>query len=188
MFKRLRAPSPALVISVIALFVALGGTTYAATNLPANSVGTAQLKYNAVTAAKIANGAVVASKINTASLAWHEIGAPGEPAFENGWTNSGLFAPTAGYYKDPFGVVHLKGMINSGNVNTAAFTLPVGYRPAHGIREATVQTGNVAGPIHNGNVAGPLFIDSNGRVAPVFADAPLIIQVWLDGVTFRVDE
>jgi hypothetical protein len=53
MMKRLRKPSPALVISMAALFVALGGTTYAATSLPKNSVGTAQLKAGAVTKKKI---------------------------------------------------------------------------------------------------------------------------------------
>jgi len=68
MKKRLRKPSPALVISLIALFVALGGTTYAATSLPKNSVGTKQLKNNAVTGTKIASGAVTASKINTNGL------------------------------------------------------------------------------------------------------------------------
>ncbi len=52
-------PSPALVISLIALFVALGGTSYAAINsLPKNSVGTKQIKNGAVTAAKI-NSAVL---------------------------------------------------------------------------------------------------------------------------------
>jgi hypothetical protein len=55
-------------ISLIALFVALGGTTYAASNLPANSVGTRQLKKNAVTSTKIKNGAVTATKINTNGL------------------------------------------------------------------------------------------------------------------------
>lgn len=65
---RLRAPSPALVISLIALFVALGGTTYAATSLPKNSVGTKQLRANAVTASKIKKGAVTAAKINTKGL------------------------------------------------------------------------------------------------------------------------
>jgi hypothetical protein len=51
--KRLR-PSPALVISLFALFVALGGTSYAAiTSLPKNSVGTPQLKNGAVAAAKL---------------------------------------------------------------------------------------------------------------------------------------
>jgi hypothetical protein len=50
---RLRAPSPAFVLSLLALFVALGGTTYAATSLPKNSVGTKQLKNGAVTKKKI---------------------------------------------------------------------------------------------------------------------------------------
>ena len=66
--RRLKAPSPALVISLIALFVALGGTTYAATSLPTNSVGTKQLKKSAVTATKIKKGAVTASKINAKGL------------------------------------------------------------------------------------------------------------------------
>jgi hypothetical protein len=53
MTMRFKAPSPALVISLIALFVALGGTTYAATSLPKNSVGTQQIKNGAVTKQKI---------------------------------------------------------------------------------------------------------------------------------------
>ena len=65
MKRRLRGPSPALVIALIALFVALGGTSFAAINaLPKNSVGTKQLKKNAVTGVKIKNGAVTAAKIN----------------------------------------------------------------------------------------------------------------------------
>lgn len=50
-------------IALLALFIALGGTTYAATALPANSVGAKQLKKNAVTAAKIKSGAVTNGKI-----------------------------------------------------------------------------------------------------------------------------
>lgn len=68
MKRRLRAPSPALVISLIALFVALGGTSYAAITLPKNSVGTKQLKKDAVTGVKIKKGAVTAAKINTKGL------------------------------------------------------------------------------------------------------------------------
>jgi hypothetical protein len=68
MKRRLRAPSPAFVLSLLALFVALGGTTYAAATLPKNSVGTKQLKKNAVTSVKIKKGAITASKINTAGL------------------------------------------------------------------------------------------------------------------------
>jgi hypothetical protein len=67
--RRLRMPSPSLVIAVVALFVALGGTSVAAISaLPKNSVGTKQLKSNAVTGAKIANGTVTASKIDPSGL------------------------------------------------------------------------------------------------------------------------
>jgi hypothetical protein len=48
-------PSPALVISLIALSVALGGTGYAAISLKRNSVGNKQLKKNAVTTEKVKN-------------------------------------------------------------------------------------------------------------------------------------
>jgi hypothetical protein len=46
-------PSPATVIATIALLVALGGTGYAASALPANSVGNKQLQNNAVTSPKV---------------------------------------------------------------------------------------------------------------------------------------
>ena len=49
-------PSPALVISCVALGVALGGTSYATVlQIPKNSVGTPQLKNSAVTSAKVKN-------------------------------------------------------------------------------------------------------------------------------------
>ncbi len=66
---RPRRPSAATLIATVALFVALGGTGYAAFNLPKGSVGTKQLKNNAVTSSKIKNGAVTASKINASGLA-----------------------------------------------------------------------------------------------------------------------
>jgi hypothetical protein len=55
---RIRRPSPATVISIVALVVALGGTSYAALKLPKNSVGTAQLKANAVTGGKVKDGSL----------------------------------------------------------------------------------------------------------------------------------
>jgi hypothetical protein len=56
-------PSPALVISVVALVFAMGGTGYAAFHLGKNTVGTKQLKNGAVTNGKLANGAVTNSKL-----------------------------------------------------------------------------------------------------------------------------
>ena len=73
-----RRPSAPLVVSFVALFVALGGVGYAATQLPANSVGTAQLqngsvgnwklKSNAVGARKIINGSVGAKQVNSSQV------------------------------------------------------------------------------------------------------------------------
>jgi hypothetical protein len=56
--KRIRGRlTSAHVISLIALFVALGGSAYAATQLPKNSVGVKQLKRGAVTPAKLSRAA-----------------------------------------------------------------------------------------------------------------------------------
>jgi hypothetical protein len=45
--------SPALIVACIALIVALGGVSYAAGVLPANSVGSKQLRASAVTPSKV---------------------------------------------------------------------------------------------------------------------------------------
>lgn len=75
--------SPALVISIIALFVALGGGAYAA-KVAKNSVSSAALKKNAVTETKIKAGAVTEAKLadgaaTTAKLgtAWARVNASG---------------------------------------------------------------------------------------------------------------
>ena len=65
---KLRRPSPALVIACLALFVALGGTGYAAFKLPKNTVGTKQLKKNAVHNSDIAKNAVTGSKVKDGTL------------------------------------------------------------------------------------------------------------------------
>jgi hypothetical protein len=56
------------VISTICLFVVLGGGAYAATSLPKNSVGTAQLKAKAVTAAKVKNNSLTGAQIQAGTL------------------------------------------------------------------------------------------------------------------------
>ena len=53
---------------------------------------------------------------------------PGNPAFEDGYTNLGQGA-SAGFFKDQFGVVHLQGDVNPPNFASVIFTLPEGYRP-----------------------------------------------------------
>jgi hypothetical protein len=56
-------PSPALVVAVLALFIAMAGTGYAAFELPANSVATAQLRDDAVTRSKLADHSVSTAQL-----------------------------------------------------------------------------------------------------------------------------
>jgi len=72
-----RRPSPALVVSVIALSVALGGTSYAAIVLPANSVGKKQIKKNAVTTAKVKDGSLRLADFGAGQLPAGAAGATG---------------------------------------------------------------------------------------------------------------
>lgn len=103
---------------------------------------------------------------------WHEIDATGEPAFSNSWVNYGAGYNTAAFFKDPNGVVHLKGLIKSGTVTSAVFTLPSGYRPA----ATEVQ------PIVSNGAAGYIDIQNNGVLKVVGGSS-----AWasLDGITFR---
>lgn len=56
------------VTATIALFVALGGSAYAAIQLPKNSVGPRQLKKSAVTTAKVKDAAITGPKIKLSTL------------------------------------------------------------------------------------------------------------------------
>jgi hypothetical protein len=64
----LRRPTPAMAVSLTALVIAMGGTSYAVTKLPSNSVGTKQLKRNAVATADIKARAINSSKVKDGSL------------------------------------------------------------------------------------------------------------------------
>jgi hypothetical protein len=61
-------PSPAIVIACVALLLALGGVGWAATALPRNSVGTAQLKNNAVTSSKVRNHSLLRADFKSGQI------------------------------------------------------------------------------------------------------------------------
>ena len=196
------------VMATVAVFVALGGVSYAATQLPKNSVGAKQLKKNAVTGAKIKKQTITAAKIKTGTLTGTQINltelgtvptaqtantlGPAEgwhdAALENGWKNSPPEAPfvTAGYYKDLAGVVHLRGVVAGGTLGKAIFHLPPGYRPTSGkvITPVAVCGGCAGGP------AGPLLIAGSnisggaedGAVLPILGTT-----LGLDGISFRAE-
>jgi hypothetical protein len=67
MLRRLTSRlSYANVIATLALFIALGGSSYAALKLPKNSVGSKQLKANAVSSSKVKAGSLRASDFSQA--------------------------------------------------------------------------------------------------------------------------
>jgi len=84
-------------VGYCALFVALGGTSYAAISIPPGSIGTRQLHNAAVTVKKLANGSITSVKLDSHSIAgsvvfWARINQAGqvisssEPAQTSGWT------------------------------------------------------------------------------------------------------
>ena len=92
------------VMSVIAVFIALGGAGYAASNLPKNSVGTKQLKKNAVTGDKVKNGSLGGPDVDASTLgqvpsAIHAVSAGTADSAGNANTVGGLsssaFAPSS---------------------------------------------------------------------------------------------
>jgi hypothetical protein len=70
------------VTSMIALFVALGGTSYAAATLPRNSVGKGQIRANAVGKSEAAPNSVGKAEISTSSVGRSEIATNGVAASE----------------------------------------------------------------------------------------------------------
>ncbi len=111
------------------------------------AVTTAKIKKQAVTAATVKNGTLTGAQINLSTLGtvptaqqantlaapegWHEVGAPGEPGYQNNWKQANPLAYNAAFFKDHEGIVHLRGIVNGGTAATI-FQLPPGYRPAAG--------------------------------------------------------
>jgi hypothetical protein len=77
-------------MGIVALFVALGGTSYAATQLPSNSVGSSQIRAGAVTAAKIHNGSITAAKLSRSLKAQLQRG--GGAQAEAAWRDPAMIA------------------------------------------------------------------------------------------------
>lgn len=97
------------------------------------------------------------------------------PTLVNGWMPYSAAYNTEGYYKDSFGVVHLRGLIKNGTTTpgTTLFTLPVGYRPV---------TRELLGTITNPNAIGRIDVNYTGVVTIELGD---IAWLSLDGLTFR---
>jgi hypothetical protein len=112
---------------------------------------------------------------------WHVIGAAGEPAFQNSWTNYNLTAyPAAAFWKDSSGIVHLRGLVMSGGLNTI-FGLPAGYRIGPNISIGT--RANIFG-VHAGGAEGRIDIYNTGAVLLAAGSTG---YVALSGICFRAE-
>jgi hypothetical protein len=130
-----RRPSPSMVVAFIALLVAMAGTGYAATTLPANSVSTRQLKNNAVTSTKIGRGAVTSNAVRNGSLLSADFQAgqiPAGPAGPIGATGERGPAGPAG----PGGATGQQGP--TGATGATGATGPMGPQGPPGATNATV--------------------------------------------------
>lgn len=70
---RLRRPSPAMCVSLIALFLSAGGASYAAMTIPAHSVGAKQLRTFAVTNPKLGVNSVGSRKIMPGAVGFYRV-------------------------------------------------------------------------------------------------------------------
>ena len=95
------------------------------------------------------------------------------PTFLNSWVNfDATTFNAAGYYKDGFGIVHLRGLVKTGTVALAIFTLPAGYRPVKTELFSVVSN----------NAFGRVDVDTGGNVILTIGSNAF---ASLDGITFR---
>jgi hypothetical protein len=129
-----------------------------------------------VATAGTANTAETANSLSPPE-AWHEVGQPGEPTFQNNWVNySPGSVETAGFYVDRLAVVHLKGYVSAGT-GVLIFTLPAPYRPA---KDKTFPSVNA-----NSGATSWIAIHSDGQVLGVQPGGGFS-QKTLDGISYRL--
>ncbi len=66
--RRRRRPSAGVVLAIVALFVALGGSSYAAVSLPKASIGAPQIKQGAVNSKKVQDGSLLVKDFKQGQL------------------------------------------------------------------------------------------------------------------------
>jgi hypothetical protein len=104
-------------LALIALFVALGGTSYAAGVLPRNSVGAAQLKANAVTSPKVKDGSLKKQDFAAGQLPTGAQGVQGTQGSAGAAGEAGPAGPVG-----PTGLPGAKGdKGDTGTVDTSSF-------------------------------------------------------------------
>ncbi len=133
--SKLELPSHSTVAAYLALFVAIGGSAYAAVNLPKNSVGTRELKKKSVGTTQLKGNAVTKNKIKKNSVVTHKIrgGSVVRNKIKNDSINSAKIADGTVTGSDinasstPFGrIVHeARGSVAQGLPNESTLVYPL---------------------------------------------------------------
>jgi hypothetical protein len=187
--SRHRRLTYARIMSTLAVFLALtSGTALAAYVISTNAqIGPdtvsghrtipglhANVIGGSINGKDLAAGAVTSSKLAKIEP-YRVVGTAGQPAFQHQWTNTAPSLASAAFFKDPTGVVHLRGSVENGHSAAVIFTLPPGYRPA---RQLNLPVAVSASGV------GWLEISTSGTVAPIWSGSGLR-SVGMDGLSFR---
>lgn len=100
--------------------------------MPKTKITSNQFSNNSIISTKLATDSVETIKIKNSNVSKEKFGITNTfiaPTLINSWVNYGSGFNIAGYIKDIFGFVHLRGLVRNGS--GAIFTLPAGYRPAY---------------------------------------------------------
>jgi hypothetical protein len=116
--------SYANVTASLAVFIALGGTSYAVTQLPRNSVGSAQIRSGAVGSSELRARAVTSRAIRNGSVALSDISLSARTALRGAKGDTGPAGPPGPTYR---AAVNSGGAVVRGNAVTASHNGGSGY-------------------------------------------------------------
>jgi hypothetical protein len=143
-------------IALAALFVALGGTSYAAFSVPDGSVGTRQLRNGAVTSRKLAKHVVTAATLDPKSIAghiadWAQIRADGHVTASRPKASVSMRDPTRGLFQlswnrsIPSGCIAVANPTNVATVLGSASASALGLGGQNSARSLLVSTFDASG-------------------------------------------
>jgi hypothetical protein len=190
MLRNLRSRlSYANLTATIAMFIALGGTGYAAVTLAQNSVGTKQLKKSAVTGSKLAANAVTSAKVKDGSLRVADFnptdlgalkGPKGDPGAAGAKGDTGPIGPSDVYSaksNDPCGGTASPDLIHPHAfcLATLSLTLPAGSYAVSG----KITFANATGTAGDGEC----YFADNGDIS--LATVPISGETVSDGINLH---